>query len=66
MEEQLNMLRARMAQEDIDPAEIAERAETLLTYAQCLRDFPELPDVLRSKYPEPPAMFRAVVDENVA
>jgi hypothetical protein len=66
MEEQLDTLRARMARGDIDAAEIAERAETLLTYAKCLRDFPELPGVLQTKYPEPPASFRAAIDETAA
>ncbi|AIE85279.1 hypothetical protein [Fimbriimonas ginsengisoli] len=62
MKEQLNMLQAKIDQEKVDAVEIAERAETLLTYARCLRDFPELPELLSSKFPDPPESFRSLAE----
>jgi hypothetical protein len=59
MEAQLCLLWADLSEPEPDAAEIARRAETLLHFATCLRDFPDLPRLLQTQYPRPPECFEA-------
>lgn len=59
---QLNLLKAKLAEEDPDPEVIVEQAEAIFLYAQILRDFPQLPELLRTQYPEPPLSFVGAFD----
>ena len=62
MEAQVSLLQADLSEQELDTAGIAERAETLFLYATVLRDFPLLPELLRSHFPEPPECFEAFVE----
>jgi hypothetical protein len=59
MEVQVSLLQEHLAEPELDAVGIVERAETIYLYAQCLRDFPELPEMLRTQFPRPPECFEA-------
>lgn len=68
IEVQISILKAQLSQKDLDLEEFEERAETLLLYARCLRDYPHLPlslssASLSSAYPIPPAYLESALNE---
>ena len=68
IEVQISILKAQLSQKDLDLEEFEERAETLLLYARCLRDYPHLPLALSSAslasaYPTPPPYLEEALNE---
>ncbi len=65
IEVQVAMLKAQLSEQEIDAEGIAESAEALLLYAKCLRDFPHLPEMLLTEYPEPPQFIEEALYQDI-
>lgn len=61
IERQVALLREQLNAREIDPVLLAEQAETLWHYAQCLRDFPDLVASLGTSHPVPPPFLEGIL-----